>query len=105
MVLIAFGEAEANHSLGYGGSSRQMPAGTASWGGDAALPSGRPGAHEAGEGPLEAGLLPLAAPRPRQESRCGAMCSTCERRPRLQLKSSCSHCRTLHVTFMQSQCY
>ena len=41
-----------------------MPAGTYSWRGDAALPSSRPGAREAGEGPLEAGLLPLTAPRP-----------------------------------------
>ena len=70
-MLIAFGETEANHSLGYG-SSRSMPAGTASWRGDAALPSSRPGACEAGEGPLEAGLLPLTALGPRQERRRGA---------------------------------
>lgn len=49
-----------------------MPAGTASWRGDAALPSSRPGACEAGEGPLEAGLLPLTALGPRQERRRGA---------------------------------
>ena len=56
MVLIAFGEAEANSLTG-----RQRGAS-----------SNHPGARETEEVPLETGLLPLAAPRPHQERRHGA---------------------------------
>ena len=71
MVLIAFGEAEANHSLGYG-SSRLMPVGTASRGGDAALRAVILGLVRLKRFPWRLGLLPLAAPRPHQERRHGA---------------------------------